>query len=372
MTTEDNLKIMNVYSPSYDPYDGYGRMALELVYHLDKSGVYVNAQGGPGTQLVWDTQAPVMQELVQKPIRLAFGGLMLGYPTLYERLGGMANNGLRIAVTMFESTKLPDGWVQILNECDAVVVPAKWLVKAFKNCGVYKPIHVVPLGISETFFVADQREHYRKYTRLNPFTYLCWGDRGSRKGWDLAMKAFHMAFGDRDDVRLILKSRDGLSFPYEISNANIEILRADLDEFGLRDLYLRCDAMIFPSHGEGFGLPPREFAATGGAAIVTRWWADEIEQWGYPVNYKMGKAWKDHPEHEGLGKWADVDMDHLVKQIKHVFNQKQRIIRHMGQRSATHVAKLYRWEKFAGRLNEIWNETAERVEKKKRRKGKRK
>ena len=169
----ENPEIMNVFSPSFDPYDGYGRMGLELIYHLDKLGLYVNAAGGNNTQRVWDTQTEHMQKLMDKPIKPMLGGFVLGYPTLYERFGNLANSGVKVAITMFESTVLPDGWMQALNDCDAVIVPAKWLVKVFKHCGVYKPIHVVPLGISETFMVADRREPYRSFTKHNPFTFLC-------------------------------------------------------------------------------------------------------------------------------------------------------------------------------------------------------
>ncbi len=365
-----NPEIMNVFSPSFDPYDGYGRMGLELIYHLDKLGLYVNAAGGNNTQRVWDTQTEHIQKLMDKPIKPMLGGFVLGYPTLYERFGPLANSGVKVAITMFESTALPDGWMPALNDCDAVIVPAKWLVKVFKRCGVYKPIHVVPLGISETFMVADRREPYRSFTQRNPFTFLCWGDRGKRKGWDVAAQAFVNAFGDRQDVKLIIKARDG-SFVYEITNDNIEILRADLDEFGLRDLYLRCDAMVFPSRCEGFGLPPREFAATGGPAIVTEFWADDIPQWGYPVHYKMVKAWEGHPAHDGLGKWAEPKLDHLVKQMEHVVNQKYQVIHYMGQQSANHVAKLYNWGKFSDACLEIWKQTAKNVEKKNKRKSKR-
>lgn len=368
--TNEKPQIMNIFSPSYDPYDGYGRMALELAYHLDEQGVYANAQGGPNTQTVWSTQSKAIQELMSRPIRPMVGGLLLGYPTIHNRYTALAQSGMRIAITMFESTKLPEGWQQALNECDAVIVPSKWLVKAMKNCGVIKPVHVVPLGVSETFLAADQRDYHRVYTRLNPFTFVCWGDRGIRKGWNIAMQSFVDAFGDRQDVRLLVKARKGGSFPYEISNSNIEIVRDDLDEFGLCDLYLRCDAMIFPSRGEGFGLPPREFAATGGPVIVTGWCADDIQEWGYPIRYKMVKAWEGHPFHDGLGKWAEPDIEHLVKQMKHLVNQDRQIISYMGQKSANHIAKLYRWDKFAEGVLDVWAKTEKRLARKAKRKSK--
>lgn len=354
------MTTLSVYAPTYDPYDGYGRMALELVHWLSQEGVHVNAMNVAQGQVVHETQSEAIQALLKKPIQATVGGLVLGYPTLYEKYGALANSGPMVAVTMFESTTLPEGWVEALNQCKAVIVPSTWLEKAMRNNGVIKPVHVVPLGISEVFVppgIHGQRGVRDDVSEDKPFTFLTWGDRGARKGWDVACKAFYAAFGDRKDVKLIIKARDG-SMPYEITNPNVEVMRADLDEWGLRELYLSVDCMVFPSRGEGFGLPPREFAATAGPVIATEWWADDIPQWGYRVEYEMVTAWQGHPTMEGLGKWAEPDIEHLTKQMLHVFDMNPKLRTYMGGRSATRVRKLYSWPNFAKQVLRIWREAS--------------
>lgn len=190
-------------------------------------------------------------------------------------------------------------------------------------------------------------------TERDPFIFLCWGDRGERKGWDVAIKAFKRAFGDDPRARLLIKSRDG-GMAFDIDIPGVDILRADLDEDGLYDLYLRCDAMVFPSRGEGFGLPPREFAGTGGPVICTEWWADDIQQWGYPLKYTMQPAWDGHPKHEGLGEWSEPDEAHLAQLMRHVFNQKPGVLAYMGQRAAGRIQRLYRWEAFVNAVQAVW------------------
>jgi len=353
--------VISVYAPSYDPYDGYGRMMLELVYHLSAQGIHVNPMTVPRGKVFYDTHSPALRELLNRPIKATVGGIVMGYPTLYEEYGELAKAGPRIAITMFESTKLPEGWVAALNQCDAVIVPAKWQVEAFRDCGVHVPMHVVPLGVSETFKPVNGmvqrpvRDHAGRTAR-EPYTFLTIGDRGAaRKGWDVAMLAFVEAFGDRDDVRLLVKTREK-QFAYEMKNANIEVLQADLDEYGLNDLYNAVDCMVFPSRGEGFGLPPREFAATGGPALATEWWADDIQQWGYRIEYKMKTAWGEHSKFKGLGRWAEPDGAHCTKQMLHVFNQDPNIVAYMGMRSMLAVRKLYSWATFAERVWGIWQD----------------
>lgn len=353
-------QVITIASPTYDPYDGYGRMACELVAHLTQKGMYTNTIHLG--KAVFPTQTKALQELLHQPIKLALGGIVLGYPTLYHEYGAMVNQGLRVAHTMFESTQFPVGWVEVLNECKAVTVPTPEQKRIAEKNGVRVPVHVTPLGISETFRYVDRSK--RVYSESNPFTFICWADRGMRKGWDVAVAAYIKAFGKRMDTKLIIKSR-AMGFPFNFpDNPNIETVQEDYDEFQLNEFYAQADCMVFPSRGEGFGLPPREFAATGGPAIVTGWWADHIQQWGYPINFKMMPAWEgeteavgkwvDQGKFIGLGKWAEPDEAHLVKQMQYIRDGNWKLICHMARQSAVNVRKMYTWGGFADSMFEVW------------------
>jgi glycosyltransferase involved in cell wall biosynthesis len=391
MEIEGMQQVLNVYAPSYDPYDGYGRAALELMWHLSQMGVHVNALGADS--LAWgDKLHPEMKKLLEKPIKPNVGGIAMGYPTLYEGWGEMLTAGQMVAVTMFESDKLPPGWSAALNKCRAVIVPAKYEVEVFQKSGVVKPIRVVPLGISETFKYVDRAERYyasglaphpltpsprgegRGITGAyiprrdgQPFTFLALGDRGNRKGWDVAAHAFYQAFGDNPNFKLIIKTRE-MGFPYQFSNPNVEVLQVDMDEHQQQALYAQVDAYVFPTRGEGFGLTPREAARTGLPVIATNWGgtADDLPAWGYPLNSHLVKAWDKHPRLDGVGKWAEPHVDHLAKLMAHVVSR-QRIHtwyeagrERQDQRVAGKVQKLYQWKQFAQRVIAIWNEMSDK------------
>src|SRR5690606_12701591 len=115
----------------------------------------------------------------------------------------------------------------------------------------------------------------------------------------LAAQAFNKAFGDDMRYRLILKSRTD-AVNVSISNPNIEIIAQDMSDEEMCQLYHRAHVMLFPTRGEGFGLPPREFAATGGLAMATNWGgtAENIDRWGIPIEHAM------EPAYNTTSKWA--------------------------------------------------------------------
>lgn len=341
------MSIINLFSPTWDACDSYGRLASELASGFEACGYHVNQFGD---------DAPENQS-----VRPAFGGLFLGYPTLFSefyeaKYGAFASMGPRVAITMFESTRLPDGWAENLNRCDAVVVPAHFLVDVFREAGVGTPVEVVPLGISNAFTNVTRRAVPENG---EPFTFLCIGDRGLRKGWHKVSMAFVRAFGNDMAYRLIIKRRS----PMQFTNPNFEAIPDDYSDAEMADLYRRAHVMVFPSAGEGFGLPPREFAATGGVVLATNWGgtADNLSQWGISLPYTLVDAWEDKSEwFHKLGQWADVDIDVLADQMHFIADHFENYA-DFGVRAAGFVRSHYRWESFARRVQVLWETVKERV-----------
>lgn len=84
-------------------------------------------------------------------------------------------------------------------------------------------------------------------------TFLAFGDRGLRKGGFTAIQAFQMAFHGNKRYRLIVKARAPKNIEL-FPGGNIELIQQDMTEQELYELYCRCDVLINPNRGEGFGL----------------------------------------------------------------------------------------------------------------------
>jgi glycosyltransferase involved in cell wall biosynthesis len=336
-------RVINIFSPNWVIQDSYGRLALELKAGFEAKGYHVNPFGD-------NAPATVLQP--------AWGGLYLGYPTLYkdfERQILFAEFGKRVAITMFESTKLPDGWAENLNRCDAVIVPSSFLIPIFRKNGVKAPLHVHPLGVSKEFF----KPRLRTLSEERPLTFLAIADRGLRKGWDKAAFAFEAAFGKDMRYKLILKSREKT---IEINQPNIQQIAHDMSNNQLAKLYRRCDVMVFPSCGEGFGLPPREFAATGGISLATNWGGtqDALNLWGVSLPANLTTAWRDNKEWYGRqGQWAEVDQDELVAKLLRVAGYFEYFAKEAHEKAAPFVARNYQWSRFTENIETIWKQVNE-------------
>jgi len=339
---------LDLISPTFDWYNSYGRLAGELLLHLTDLGVRVNAVS---PHVHFESQPRRLRALLRRPRVRAKGSIALGYPTLYEAFGGKRRRGARVAVTMFESTQLPDGWADKLNTCQAVIVPSRFLVDIFRSNGVTAPIEVVPLGISEAFQPVARPAHPR------PFRFLAMGDN-RRKGWDVAFRAFHMAFGRDPAYELVIKVRRK-GFRFEVRAENVRTIAEDMTNEELATLFGSVDAFVFPTRGEGFGLPPREAAATGLPVITTAWGgtADDLVAWGYPIRYRLVDAWPDDPKLKGLGLWAEPDVEHLAEQMRYVASGAPGV-RAMAEHSARRVRNLYSWRRFAEGVLEAWKRAA--------------
>jgi glycosyltransferase involved in cell wall biosynthesis len=356
--------IINIGGPTTDYYDSYGQKICELVRGLSARGVHCNVFPVSG-ELVRDNQPADVQDLLRRPVRPATGGILLGYPTLHVKFPAMFQAGPLMAITAWESTVPPVGWVEALNRVDAVSVGSIFTRDVLIMAGVDRQIHVHPLGISDVY------QYVERPKKRRPFTLLAYASGGTRKGWDVALAAFYRAFGTDQRFRLVLKTRPG-QFKFALPQKNMDVLSVDYTQQEMAELFARVDAFVFPTRGEGFGLPPREAAATGLPVIVTKWGgtADDLQQWGYPIRlsglttafpHNMGKI-------RGCGEWAEPDVDHCAEQMRHVALSNRNLIRAVAQRSARNVRRLYNWQTFADSVLKVYREQAAKYPLSKRRK----
>jgi len=243
-----------------------------------------------------------------------------------------------IGFTMFETSKPPQAWAPPMSRCRRVIVPCQQNKTAFEGIGVTCPLEVVPLGVNpEKWPVLDRSD------RDGPFTFLMSGGLTRRKNPVGAAKAFCCAFPPvRRDVRLILKTRGAGAAGFWDwmkdlpDDPRIELVREESTPDQMLAWMHQADAFVFPSLGEGFGLPPLEAMATGLPTIVSdnsgmSEYCDPRYNWpvpcrevrvpdgahgGYPDSWGDCGCWW-APEHDALVEaMRDVERNRVGSSVK--------------------------------------------------------
>lgn len=326
---------LNFLSYTFDNRDGYGRHGKFLLRGLSRLGVNVH----PLSMEMMEWESWVLRMAGVDFSRLTIGimsaGAFCGLP------------GRQWGISMYESTKLPDGWVEnITDHLERLIVPCEWNAEVFRANGVPKqvPIDVVGEGIdpAEFFYVERKRDG-------RPFTFLALGDRGMRKGDDLVWSAFFKAFDpQKQDVRMVLKCRAGNHAAMDLTRNPkwLSVWREDVAT--MADVYHQADCFVMPTRGEGWGLPAREAAATGLPVIATRFGgtAVNIDQWGIPINrYSM------QPSVLG-GEWAEPDLDELIEHMRWVYEHQDEAAE-LGRKASAWLVQNETWEHAAQQLLDL-------------------
>jgi len=194
---------------------------------------------------------------------------------------------VRVGRTMFETDRIPDGWLERCNALDEVWVPTEFNRETFAGAGVKAgKLRVVGAGVDTELFSPGAQP--LNIPHLRSFNFLSVFDIQPRKGSDLLLKAFLSEFKPDEDVALILKlSRhsDRSINPEEQLSYFIEreaglkledcppiiVLDGFLPQEDIARLYACAQAFVLPTHGEGYGRPLMEALSSQIPVIATRW-----------------------------------------------------------------------------------------------------
>jgi glycosyltransferase involved in cell wall biosynthesis len=289
-------------------------------------------------------------------------GIYYGFPAGFNSL----MNKYRIGFTMFETNKLPSGMTMkngnpyagmtgdvsdIINQSiDLLFVPCEHNKQLFRSSGVKIPIEVVHLGIdSEMYPYIDRPER-------KTFTYLMTGTITGRKNPFSVMKAFSELFAGRKDVELIIKTKQGTMPNIKFRGVNIKIIDKFVSSEEMLEYYKKADCFVFPSRGEGFGLPPLEAMATGLPTIIAdntgmSEYADDKYCYVIRKN-KLVKA-NNFPKIWGdVGSFYNPDYDELVESMRYVYENKDEA-KEKGRQASKWVHQSWNYDCTAKRILEL-------------------
>lgn len=327
-------KLIN-FVADVDNNSGFGGVSLALIKYANVKTAFAGK--------VFDVRDQKLLAAQNRPLDQSAAGIWHDQPREKWVRSPFKRN---IAIVPFETTRVPPSWIGRFSLCNALFVPCKQNIQMFRDSGVSIPIELIHWGVNEKLFYPVERPE------RDTFTFGHMGALSERKGTDVLVDAFQLAFPKEKDVKLICKTSYPV-YPFEVKDERIVVHRTPWSHEDLMNQFFKAiDCFVFPTRGEGFGLTPLEAMATGVPAIVTGW-SGPMEYMtsavGWTIDHRMTDAtlFNDKIYKEPCGDWAEPSRDHLVELLRYAYRNRAETAA-KGAAAAKYVKEEWTWEKQIG------------------------
>lgn len=331
---------------------GYGYAAIQLALALSAFPDVELLIPNSSKHVLTNTPIELRQKIVDPESHELHHGVTIAFRTPPPETNTPLHTHL-IWYTMWESTRVPSQWKFFLNNHVAIViVPSNSQIEIMRNSGINTDIAVVPLGVNNQDYYPLKRSEKEEYIFGLYGSYL-----DHRKGVDILYKAFTKEFPAQDypSIQLWYKGDPPFNWPITddltISDSRVRFFSRSADSSSNVAFLSNIDCFVFPTRGEGFGLPPLEAMATGLPVIATNWSGPEDymdEEYAYPLSYSLTPVdlLSRNPNYRYTGYWAEPKIEHLQALMRQCY-ENRRFAEKKGERAAQIVSKRWSWTESA-------------------------
>lgn len=248
----------------------------------------------------------------------------------------------RILYTMWESTRLNDLMIEVLNKYRHICVPNYYNKNNFINQGLTAKIDVVPLFCDTNFFTYKPREHNKKFV-------FGISNEDPRKNLAKVTKCFLKIFKGYNDVELHIKTNEVIQKTFD---SKIKYVSQKLSKEGLRDWYYNIDVYLSGATCEGWGMMQQESMCCGRPIIYTNYGGlsefvkkENNFEVGYDEVYSEN-YWGDYG-----GKWSEFKEDEFMEMMKYCYDNRDVVVSKGKQASLD--ACIYNKETFIKNISKV-------------------
>lgn len=277
-------------------------------------------------------------------------------PPLFKRYSKPGT--LNIGFTMFETSRIPNSWVENCNQMDAIFVPSTWNKRVFEKSGVKVPVFVVSPGIEVKEAKPTQpKDMFSFYSifqwtpRKSPSELIraYWGAFTGNDRVELVLKTYRRST-ERSEQNAIAKAIGNLRNEVKLSHyPKVRVIGNLLTKEEMAKLHYKSHCFVLPHKAEGLGLPHLEAMSFGKPVIATGYSGNMEfmnETNSYPINYTLtpvfGMNWF-QPWYEGDMLWAEPDLQDLMEKMKFVYNNYDQALQ-VGHQARSYLQQNFSWK----------------------------
>ena len=257
-----------------------------------------------------------------------------------------------VAYWFWELSHFPEEWTSSFEYFDEVWVGSNFVLDAISRVS---PIPVVrmPLTLREATDSLGRGDRSNLGLSAESFVFVFMFDFHSfiaRKNPLGLIEAFKMAFADKDDVWLILKSAhsgtnaaDFEAVKAATTGAKIKLIDTILSEGETTALLSTCDCYVSLHRSEGFGLPIAEAMSLGKPVIVTAYSGNmdfTTPSNSLLVRYRPVELDRDYGPYKKGSVWADPSLDHAAELMRYAYENRD-VSNAVGRRAREDVLRLF-------------------------------
>lgn len=328
---------------------GYGNVTRNYLRALQHIGLPVHLVNTVGINSeIGEDDIKLLIDFLTKKQDLGDNPVLVIHGTAESFIGIEKKGYLKtIGITLFETDRIPQHWVNLCNDLDEIWVPTHFNYRTFTESGVNpSKVHVVHYPIEHSIYT-QQFDPYPFATEVKSFKFLYTLAFDYRKGLDLLIQSYCKEFSAEDDISLILKiyvpdwiTQENLNelissyIPNQENNPQIHLIIENTPREDLLRLYSSCDCYVSTERACGWGMPQMEVMAMGKPVISINWGGvTEFmnDQNGFLIEPEQELELV-HPElqrtrmiHYYGHKWAKVKEQNVRKVLREAFeNHKKR------------------------------------------------
>lgn len=306
---------MNIsLSSCYNLRSGYSTILNCLISKLSNYEIYFYPRnyGGTSQNLLYLFDNIKLNEISLDLLLLPIGKLESTNPIIH-----IPHNKRRIFYTMWESSRMDDGIVDILHKFPSIVVPNSWNKNNFILQGVKSEINVIQLFANTEIF------KYKENIISDKLIFAC-GNDDPRKCLNDTVKCFVKAFPDKCDVQLNVKSN---TMPNILNKNIIKVCNTYLTTTALRDWYYDSNVFVSGASAEGWGMMQQESMCCGRPVIASIYaglseFMNDANGFGLKFDEVPSDGYWENPG----GKWSKYKEESMIEMMRYCYNNPDEII----------------------------------------------